>query len=443
MLADKISEVIFIGVPGPTHHYGGHSGDNVASSTNKGSVSSPRQAALQALELARTLKAKGITTGLFMPQLRPHLPLLAERFPNVESAEALITIAGKDLPKLLQTASSSSAMWAANAATVTTPVDAADGKLHLTVANLFSNPHRRIEAEETHRLLAAIFKHVPDTVVHPPLVDMLRDEGAANHMRLAPAHDKPGLNVMVYGADGSDGDLESARQMLAASEVIAMEHTMEASTLYVKQNPAAIQVGVFHNDVIAVGNEYVLLVHEEAYANGAKDIVRIEEAYAALTGQKLITLTIRSRDLTVGEAVTSYLFNSQIVTKPGGKMMIIAPTEVREVENGRAVAVLENIVADNTNPIDEMLILDLRQSMRNGGGPACLRLRVPMTAAQQTALATTTNVLVTDDLLYAMTNLIERYYPLELTAAGLADPALYRHGLELHHELAQLMKLAL
>ena len=419
---ESLSEIIFIGLPGPTHHYGGLSADNVASSRNRGLVSSPKLAARQALSLGRALSALGIRAGFLPPQQRPYLPMLAECFPQAKDAEALIAIAGKDAPQLLEAAASSSAMWSANAATVSPTVDNADGQLHLTTANLYTNRHRRIEAQDSYALLCSIFAQVPGSEIHAPLPASQRDEGAANHMRLAPRHSAEGLNVFVYGADGNN-DAPSARQDLSASEAIAQTHQMK-HTLFIKQNPDIIRLGVFHNDVIAVSNENVLLVHERAYA-GSGDIQRIESEYEKLTGEKLTTLLVTSDMLSVEEAVHTYLFNSQIVTKANGNMAIIAPTEVGELYDGKALKVLEAFRDDSDNPVDEIITLDLRQSMRNGGGPACLRLRVVVTASQLAALEESVNVLANDKLITNLDAIIDAYYPEELTAAQLADPALY------------------
>ncbi len=269
-------EVIFVGLPGPTHHYGGLSADNVAAVSNRGSISNPRQAALQALDLVRLLLSLGIEAAILPPQLRPHMGLLHQHFQGDD--DAVIQQAAKNAPELLEKASSASAMWTANAATVAPAIDCADGKLHITTANLHTNLHRRIEAEATYHTLQAIFKTAPGCEVHPPLFAKLPDEGAANHMRLSPSHADTGLHVFAY----SDGD---GRQDLAASQAIAAQHHLSAAqALFVKQNPEVIRQGVFHNDVIAVSNEYVLLAHEKAYAD--KDaLARIAQAYRALHGQ--------------------------------------------------------------------------------------------------------------------------------------------------------------
>lgn len=416
-LANKFTEVIFIGMPGPTHNYGGLSGDNMASSAHHGSISHPKDAAKQALSLARLLLSLGLTVGILPPQLRPHMRELKKYFSGEE--QDIIAQAAIQNPALLEAMSSSSAMWAANAATVTAPQDSTDHYLHLTVANLHTNIHRRIEALDTYLALRQIFAHVPQTIVDLPLDAQqgFRDEGAANHMRLAPSHVAPGLNVFVYGTDGNPRDPKTARQTLATSqEIIARHKLADDAAICVKQNPLAIERGVFHNDVIAVSNENFLLVHEDAYALGSADIDYIAESYAARTGQALELRIIRREELSIDEAVATYFFNSQIVTLPEGGMALIAPSDTRDLFGGKAWELLEKIAAEENTPVTQLHNVDLHQSMRNGGGPACLRLRVPMSGAQLAAMREHSHTLINETMLKNIEDIVDRYYPDTLQA---------------------------
>jgi succinylarginine dihydrolase len=444
MVTEPVKEVIFVGLPGPTHNYGGLSKDNVASSLNRGNTSNPKQAALQALGLVRLMKSLGVEVGILPPQLRPHLASLRQRFHG--DAEQLIAQAAKQDPALLEKLCSSSAMWTANAATTSPAIDNADQMLHLTVANLHTNLHRRIEADDTYRVLNAIFAQVPGARVHPPLdaAQGFRDEGAANHMRLLPRHNGRGLHVFVYGADGSQDDPKSARQTLSAFQAIKTEHGIPAThALFIKQNPAVIREGVFHNDVIAVSNESVLLVHEQAYAGGRLDIERIADMYKSLHGEELNVIMITDADLEVDEAVHTYFFNSQIITKPDGRMAVIAPSEVEMLYAGKAARLFKTIKNDSGNPIDEVHFVDLRQSMNNGGGPACLRLRVPMVETRVAAIKTHVNVMADDALLKNIESIIETHYPDKVDPEDIADPALYFGCRTVLMELGALMNLPL
>ena len=431
-------EVIFIGLPGPTHNYGGLSNDNIASSANRGSESNPRLAALQSIALMRTLIAKGMEVALLPPQLRPNIALLQTKFPGEE--DIVIPEAAAQNPELLEKASSSSAMWVANAATVAPSIDATNNRMHLTTANLYTNLHRRIEAKDTHRVLAAIFKNENYFNMHSPLPSDLRDEGAANHMRLAPHHDAKGLHIFVYGAEGNADDPSMARQLLSASQKIKELHQLpDSQAIFIRQNPDVIRQGVFHNDVIAVSNEDVLLHHEKAFACGKKDLEIIEAAYAALHSQGLKIITIAEKELSVTDAVKTYFFNSQIITKPNSKMAIITAQEV--AEHPGAWALMEKIRQDRSNPIDEIITLDLRQSMRNGGGPACLRLRVMMTEAELGAAKSASQVFMYESRFQALEAWVSRHYPERMRGQDLADPAHYYRAKTALTELGNMLGL--
>ncbi len=416
-------EVIFIGLPGPYHNYGGLSQDNLASTKNRHRASNPQEAVLQALELVSMLRALGITVGILPPLLRPHLPSLP--VDGGHSAAQKISYAANHHPALLEQCYSSSAMWTANAATIAPSPDTEDGKLHLTSANLFTKPHRRIEAEDTHRILSHIFSDSEQFVVHAPLdpAQGLRDEGAANHTRLTPAHGTSGVHVFVYGAEGSAADPAWARQTWSASNQVAVQHQLNKNTcLMLQQNPTAIEQGVFHNDVIAVGHLNCLLYHEEAYADGEACIARIRDAYETLHHQPLHCLKVLSQELSVADAVKTYLFNSQIVSNAKGGMVVIAPTEAEEHEGARNV--FKRIVTGD-NPVAEVRYVNLRQSMNNGGGPACLRLRIVMNDQQLASVQKTSRVIVDDALHAQLTVWAKTYFPDRLMPEDLSDPKLY------------------
>ena len=192
------------------------------------------------------------------------------------------------------------------------------------------------------------------------------DEGAANHLRLCAAHDAPGIEVFVYGRSGGP---YPARQHREASEAVARLHGLDPErVVFAEQSPEAIAAGAFHSDVVAVANEHVLLVHEQAFADP-------DSVYAALR-RKLPSVMIEEVPANViglSDAVSTYLFNAQLVSLPEGGMALILPTEARN--EPRAWCWLEALVAKG-GPIRKLVLVDVRQSMANGGGPACLRLRV-------------------------------------------------------------------
>jgi succinylarginine dihydrolase len=351
----SLVEINFDGIVGPTHNFAGLSLGNLAATAHAGQISYPRAAALQGLAKMRANIALGLAQGVFLPLPRP----------NAAWLDALAVDATTD-PALVAGAWSASAMWAANAATVSPAPDAADGRCHLTVANLVTMPHRAHEWPDTLKQLRLAFADERHFAVHPPAPPCFGDEGAANHMRLASAHGAPGLEIFVYGKRGGPFP---ARQHEEASRIVARRHGLDpARVLFVEQSPEAIAAGAFHNDVVAVANERVLFAHERAFADPPGVHAAIAEKFPEVE-----FVTVPASAVSLDEAVRSYLFNAQLVTLPAGEMALIVPTEAWD--NAPVRQWLDGMVAGN-GPIRRVIPVDVRQSMANGGGPACLRLRV-------------------------------------------------------------------
>jgi succinylarginine dihydrolase len=427
----------FDGLVGPTHNYGGLSQGNVASTSHGGQTSNPRAAAKQGLAKMKFVRDLGVRQAVLPPHDRPHLSTL-RKLGFAGSDEEVIAAAGKGDAFFLRLTSSASAMWTANAATVAPSCDARDGKVHLTPANLQQMFHRAIEPETTTRVLRAIFPASSGRfVVHDPLPGggQLADEGAANHTRLATS--RGSLHVFAWGRRGW-GDAPSprrfpARQTREASEAIARLHAIDpARCRFPQQDPAGIDEGAFHTDVLAVGNERFFMVHELAFANGGSFLVDLR----ATLGEELSIVTATSGELPPSSAIRAYPFNSQVVTRDDGTMCIIAPEDSREDRHARAF--LEKVVASG-GPVKNVFYRDVRQSMHNGGGPACLRLRVPLEDAEAAALGA--NVLFTDALHDALVSWVDRRYRDALAPGDIADPKLARETMEALDELTIILKL--
>lgn len=432
-------EVNFDGLIGPTHNYAGLSVGNVASATNAGLVSSPRAAALQGLDKMKTLMDLGLGQGVLPPQQRPDFDMLRRLGFTGNDGELLDKAHNAD-PTLLAAVWSASSMWAANAATVSPSADTSDARVHLTPANLVSNFHRSFEHPTTTDALRMIFRDPKHFVVHDPLPDQARfaDEGAANHVRFANTHGEPGVELFVYGVDVHDQTTGTrrfpSRQTRDASEAIARSHGLDPTrVVFARQHPDAIDAGVFHNDVIATGNERVFLYHEQAFAASRSLMTDL----AGPLGQELICIEATHSDFSLEDAVTSYLFNSQIVTLPDGSMALIAPLESRE--NTRVGAFIERMIADTQNPVNAVRYLDVRESMRNGGGPACLRLRVVLSEKEQKAVHD--GVILTDELHALLCEWVERTYPEQIAADQLRDPQLARSCIDALDELTRILDL--
>lgn len=413
-------EINFDGLIGPTHNYAGLSLGNVASAANAGEVSSPRAAALQGLAKMKQLMDLGLLQGVLPPQERPYVPAL--RMLGFDGSDAAVCAAAFAAdPALFRNAFAASSMWTANAATVSPKPDTADGRVHLTVANLASMAHRSLEAPETEQWLRMAFGNEAHFCVHGPLRFGVHfgDEGAANHMRLAPAHGVPGVEVFVYGED--KGGRFPARQKRRASEAIARLHGLDAKrTLLVAQSDMAIQAGAFHNDVVAVANEQVLFAHEHAFEDKTRFYEALEDALPGV-----VIIEVPSAEVGLEDAIRSYLFNSQLVSLPPdgknpGGMALVMPQECRD--NHRVWDYVQKLLEKNT-PIRKAIVIDVRESMRNGGGPACLRLRVQ---ADEAALAAIDQRFLLDDAKWeALNRVVEAHWPERITPGDIGNSALW------------------
>lgn len=427
-MGETAREFNFDGLIGPTHNYAGLSFGNVASTKYRHQVSYPRAAALQGLAKMKAMADLGIGQGVLPPLRRPNVDFL--RCLGFEGTDKQVVAAAQQQDSvLLATCFSASSMWTANAATVSPSADTNDQRLHMTVANLASTLHRSIEHPATFANLKQIFQG-PGFCVSPALPSQpgLADEGAANHTRLSKAGggtSGPGLELFVYGADRLRQTAPSpqkfpARQTRLASDSVARAHGLAPeNTFLIQQNPVAIDAGVFHNDVISVGHQNVLMCHELAFVNQAEVLNQLRVRYEELTGDALVVVNFSNDELPLEAAVNSYLFNSQLVTRPDGKMTLGCPADCES--NPSAQTCIQRLLSE-TNPIDQVLYFDLRQSMNNGGGPACLRLRVQLTPSQQHGIHQ--DVLFSEELHQQLVAWVNKHYRETLEPAELADPSL-------------------
>ncbi|MHA7901113.1 MAG: N-succinylarginine dihydrolase [Henriciella sp.] len=419
MSSTETLEVNFDGLIGPSHNYGGMSDGNLASQKNAGDVSNPREAALQGLEKMRLLVRAGFVQGVLPPLERPNLGFLVDAGFTGSTAE-MIEAASKRAPRLLKAAYSASSMWTANAATVSPSSDTSDGRLHLTAANLSSMLHRSIEHPETVSALASIFGSEDQFSVHAalPMHADFADEGAANHVRLCGDHGGVGVELFVYGREAGESVIGfPARQTKLASESIARGHNLTPDrTVFARQAAKAINAGAFHNDVVCVGTLDTLFFHEFAFEDTNETLAALREASKGLF--ELKPVMVPEAEVPLEDAIRAYLFNSQLLQWPGeDRLVLLAPLETQETDSTRAFC--ERMVAGN-DPIGRVQFVDVRQSMRNGGGPACLRLRVVMTAEERAACHQ--GVLLDEAKIDALQDVVRATYRDRLSASDLADP---------------------
>lgn len=432
-------EVNFDGLVGLSHNYAGLSVGNVASETHAGQTSQPKKAALQGLKKMRLLHDLGLKQGFIPPQERPQIKTL-RRLGFTGTDEQVLAKVGRHHPHLLYSVSSASSMWTANACTVSPSMDTADSKVHFTVANLANKFHRSIEAETTTALLSAIFPNKDHFTIHSalPSVNHFGDEGAANHSRFCGNYGDVGLEMFVYGKSAFKDSSKKpkvfpARQTLESCETIIRTHGLcPDSTLLVQQHPKAIDAGVFHNDVIAVANKNVLFYHEHAFL----DEQRVLEQLTAKLGDEFCPIRVSNKEVPLKTAVKSYLFNSQLISLDNGKMALIAPWQSKKIKAVHAY--LNHLVAD-ASPISEIIFLKLNQSMKNGGGPACLRQRVVLTDGELRAVNQA--CLFSPEKETILTTWIEKYYRDRLELEDLMDPQFLTETREALDELTQLLNL--
>jgi succinylarginine dihydrolase len=408
------------GLIGPTHSYAGLSPGNLASSLNAGEASNPRAAVLQGLDKMKRLADLGLPQFVLPPHERPDIPFL-RRLGFTGSDAGVLEAAWTIAPSFAAAACSASPMWAANAATVTPSADTADGRVHFTPANLVTNLHRSLEHAQTKRALDALFPDPARFAVHDalPSVPHLADEGAANHVRLCAEHGEPGVNILVWGREAYEpwSGAFPARQTREASEAIARRHEA-ARAVFPRQSRAAIAGGTFHNDVVCVGALETLFFHELAFEHTNVTKAAIRTAAKGLF--EPIFIEVAAADLPLADAISSYLFNSMLVRIPGeDRLTLICPTETRD--NLRSHAVAERLAASN-GPVGRVEYVDVRQSMRNGGGPACLRLRVVLSEPE--LAATNPAMRMTDALHARLSAWAATRYRDALTPGDLADPDL-------------------
>jgi succinylarginine dihydrolase len=429
-----LREYNFDGLPGPAHNHAGLSPGNLASMRHGGLVANPRAAALEGLDKMRLLASLGIGQAVLPPHERPLVSALRRLGFSGSDAE-VVSAAQQKSPEVLRLCSSSSAMWTANAATLAPSSDTLDGRAHFTVANLSQMFHRSLEAATTERVLAAIFADVRRFAVHAALPSgaVFSDEGAANHTRLSASAGTVhlfGWGRRTFGSAEAPR-VHPARQTLEASMAVARLNRLRPEQgLYWQQAPHGIDAGSFHSDVLAVGNLGFLLLHEHAFVDPTALLAELTRRLGDDFRYHLVT----DAELPVASAVSAYPFNSQLVTLPSGGMALIAPADSEQEPATRRM--LERLVAQD-NPVEKVHFVEVNGSMKNGGGPACLRLRVPLTADERAAIGA--RVFFDDALYGALKVWIERHYRDRLAPADLADPALLVETRQALDELTRLL----
>lgn len=431
-------EINFDGIVGPTHNYGGLAFGNRASMDHFREIANPRAAALQGLAKMKQVADLGIPQGVLPPQQRPDIDLLRQ-LGFWGSDARVVESAAKEAPHLLAAAYSSASMWTANVGTFSPSADTVDGRAHFTPANLATHLHRSREHLTAQDLFYALLPH-PSLFEHHSPIPTLGDEGAANQTRFCRNWDEPGVELFVYG-EGWDSQLRPkrypARQKEEASAAIGRLHRLRKESLFfAQQNPEAIDAGCFHNDVCAVGNRTLLLLHERAFVDQKRVLEELRERVSEVCHAELEIIEIAESDLSIAEAVATYLFNSQLLTGRDGATLLLAPIECRESK--RAYDLLQGLV-DSPASIDEVHFADLSQSMHNGGGPACLRIRIALNEEEREAIHP---ACLFDNFLYEqLQEWVMAHYRDRLAPEDLADPSLIEESYTALDQLTDILDL--
>jgi succinylarginine dihydrolase len=428
-------EVQFDGLVGPTHNYAGLSRGNVASTGHGGQASNPRAAAREGLAKMHFVRELGALQAILPPQDRPSLATL-HRLGFRGSDEEVLRAAAREGGLLLRLSSSASSMWTANAATVTPSRDTTDGRVHFVPANLQEMFHRSIEAPTTTRILKKIFADETAFVVHDPLPGggQFADEGAANQTRLFTS--KGALHLFAWGKEAwGTGAARPrrfpARQTREASHALARLHALPPDRCrFPQQHPDGIDAGAFHTDVLAVGNGSFFMLHELAFLDRSALLADLTRAL----GDELFIVEASVRELPADNAVHSYPFNSQVLTVAEGSMVIVAPLDSQQDASAREF--LDKVVARG-GPVKAVHYLDVSQSMHNGGGPACLRLRVPL--EEREVAKVKGQVFLTPELEARLGAWVDARYRDHLVPSDLADPELVRETMTALDELTGLL----
>jgi succinylarginine dihydrolase len=427
-------EINFDGIIGPTHNYAGLSQGNLASQKNLHQTSNPQAAALQGLDKMRLIMEQGIPQGFFLPHERPHLPTLRKLGFGGTDEEVINQVAKKN-PALLMNIFSASSMWAANAATFSPSIDSYDQNIHITPANLNSMFHRSIEHEFTKVQLELMFGVVAQ--VHAPIKNIsgYGDEGAANHLRVSAQHLKPGFQIFVFGSSAFEvhqGII--ARQAEEVSQAVSTQHQLDPDrVLFLKQNEQAINSGSFHNDIVSLANEEVFIFHQEAFA----DRVELERVLHHLKDHVMgfHPIEILSEDISLDNLVSSYLLNSQLITVKNNEMMMLLPEEVQNHPN--CMRWLDEI--RSSSPIKHLEFVDIRQSMMNGGGPACLRFKTVVNSDEFDQI--NKKFILSPEKLMNMRALVSKHFRDKLNPEDLLDIKLMQESFSFLDELTQLLEL--
>jgi succinylarginine dihydrolase len=153
-------------------------------------------------------------------------------------------------------------------------------------------------------------------------------------------------------------------------------------------------------------------------------------------GDGLSLVVASETELPLADAVACYPFNSSLVPLADGSLVLVAPDESEH--NPQARAFLHRVL-EAANPVSRLVYVNVNDSMRNGGGPACLRLRVPLTSIERAAVSG--RVFFDPALQTELEAWVRKHYRDQLTQRDLTDPQFLRETREALDALSALLEL--
>lgn len=422
------------GLLAPTHHFGSLSFGNRASMRNRGVASHPRAAAHQALDKMAMVMRLGIPQAVLPPLFRPDIQFL-QGCGFSGSPENIIQQCAEQDPYLLSLAGSCAFTWTANCATVIPSTDSEDQRCHFIPANLFTTPHRSLEGQARAQMLRSIFSNEKYFCVHDPLPmsEAVADEGAANHHRCVGDNNEV-CHVFVHSkANGMPLALRAqkfpARQSKEAQFGVARLGQLRSGlSLFATQHPKAIDSGAFHNDVVFAGCGSHLLLHGTTLIDQQAFIAALEHRIPGIHIH-----VVSKRHLTLDEAVSSYLFNGQFLQCANTRVLLLP----KQCQEKRPHRVVDQLLSSEF--VHRVEFLDLSESMIGGGGPACLRLRIPLNEDELAAIPQ--GIVLTEDKLASLKTWVDTHFRTSLSLDELADPQLFHETQAALDALTQLLQI--
>ena len=350
---------------GPTYHYGGLALGNTHSLDHKHVVANPKKAALQGLSKMKLLRDHGISQYVLPAYVRDYKGLVQGYYNNQGDFEDNLKRLYDENLDIFSSFFSASSAWLANAWTMTPSIDSSDGRYHVSPASLNACFHRQLDVKQTIAILTNRLCSKTYITCHHP--SPFFDEGAANMIRLSAG----GKGLYLFVSGSSDTKRFKSRHDKRSWQRLVSQHQLDPDyVIYLTQHPDAIDAGVFHNDVISFGVDDLLVVHENAFVDQPNYCDTILERYFSCFGTDLTLIQIPDSILPLKDAVNSYFFNSQLVRKDDNRYLLLVPSRCKGLP---VMDYFVSIVAKKWESQLEIMVCDVEESIKNGGGPACLR----------------------------------------------------------------------